>query len=189
MQKTGIDLSILICSLNRRKEFLDRLKTIIKPQLLPNVEVLCKIDDGQRTIGEKRQQLLEMSCGRYIAYVDDDDRISDDYVDSILSVTNSDSDIISFDVEISENGGSYKKVKYHMRFEHDKDFSDHYERIPNHLMAVKKDLAIKAGFPGKSFAEDYEYALRLKPLLITQKSIDKTLYYYDFNEKTSETRN
>ena len=188
-KKQEIKLSILICTLPSRVRSLVRLLYGLEKQIgnLP-VEVLFLGDNKKMSVGEKRNKLLSMATGKYVTFIDDDDRISDDYVESILSVAHINSDVITFDVEISENGSEYKKVKYDMQFECDKNFQNHYERIPNHLMAVKREFTLQAGFPETSFAEDAEYAKRLKPLLATQQSIDKTLYYYDFDEKTSETR-
>jgi len=105
-----------------------------------------------------------------------------------MKATKYDDDIIVFDVEISENNGPRRPVTYDMGFAADRNFVDRFERIPNHLMPVKRELAIKAGYPDKSFGEDAEYAQRLKPLLHTQRRIYKTLYYYEFSDKTSETR-
>ena len=60
-------LSILICSLNSRNEkFLSRLKYNLSSQLTDEIEVLIASDNGEMTIGEKRQKLLEKAAGEYI---------------------------------------------------------------------------------------------------------------------------
>ena len=42
-------------------------------------------DNKKRTIGKKRDEMLKLAQGKYVTFVDDDDRISDDYVDEIMN--------------------------------------------------------------------------------------------------------
>jgi len=187
--KPKIKLSILICTLNDRMEkFNNLLSNLNKQSKNQPVEILYIGDNRITGVGKKRNDLLKIARGEYIVFIDDDDRITDDYIEKILNKTKEDSDCIVFDVEISENGSSYKKVIYNIDFLCNRNCQNHYERLPNHLMAVKRKIALKAMFPEIQFAEDAEYARRLKQLLKTQSRIDKTLYYYDFNDNISATR-
>jgi len=187
--KPTTKLSILICTLSDRNEKLGTLLEALNKQSEDKpVEILYVGDNRTIGVGKKRNDLLRMARGEYISFIDDDDRISDDYIDQILSKIKLGTDCVVFDVEISENGSPYKKVVYDINLDRDLNYPDHYERLPNHLMAVKRDIALKAMFPEIQFAEDAEYAKRLKQLLNSQSRISKTLYYYDFNDKTSATR-
>jgi len=174
-------LSVLICSLPNRLKNLASITGKIK-----GCEVIYLGDNKYMTVGEKRNWLLRIAHGKYVTFVDDDDFISDDYVKEIVEATKSDADVIVFDVACSVNGGKFKPVIYDIAYKRDKNLTDRYLRRPNHLMAVKREIALKTGFPEKSFGEDSEYSLRLK--LKTQHRIDKTLYYYVFSNKTSETQ-
>lgn len=65
-------------------------------------------------------------------------------------------------------------------------------RMPNHLMPVKREHALRAGFPNANFGEDTLYGERLRgknvqSLLKKEVKIDKVLYYYKFDPGTSET--
>jgi glycosyltransferase involved in cell wall biosynthesis len=51
------------------------------------VEHLILMDNKRRTVGEKRDALLRAAKGNYVAFVDDDDFISPDYVSLILEKT------------------------------------------------------------------------------------------------------
>ena len=73
-------LSILICSLASRADKLQRLMNVLQPQINDSVELLVKTDNGEMPIGKKRNLLLEEASGAYIAFVDDDDLVSEDYV-------------------------------------------------------------------------------------------------------------
>jgi len=183
--KDGIDLSILICSLNRRVEFLTRLKSIIKPQLQPNVEVLCSIDDGEASIGAKRQSLLEKSSGKYIAFIDDDDRISDDYVELVLKAIEKDPDVIGMHLIMSTDnkltGKTYHSLKYKSWYDEPGDNPSwrYYYRNPNHLNPIKREHAIQIGFPPISMGEDKMYSMAILPFLKTEEYIDSPIYYYE----------
>jgi glycosyltransferase involved in cell wall biosynthesis len=151
------------------------------------VELLYLGDNKRMSVGEKRNWLLRMSKGEYVCFVDDDDRVSPHYVQRILEATESRPDCVVFDVQISENGGTGKQVTYNKDFIQDTNYFDRYERMPNHLMPIKRDIACSAGFPEKSSGEDFEYAKRICSALKTQVRIPETLYYYDYNVNLSET--
>ncbi|MCX6328210.1 MAG: glycosyltransferase [Bacteroidia bacterium] len=180
-------LSVLICTLPNR---LDDLKTIMA-KLLPyqnKIEILYLGDNKKRSVGKKRNDLLRLAQGDYVVFVDDDDRITDDYIPLLLKGCQSGSDIVLFDVECSVNGGEFKKVYYNAQYPADRDLVNYYERLPNHLMCVKRALALKVMFKEINMGEDGIYALGLKPLIRTQAYISKTLYYYVFSHKKSETQ-
>lgn len=180
-----IELSILICSLiERRSKFLDRLLTILEPQLRSNVEILVMADNSVRTIGEKRNNLIDLSRGKYFCFIDDDDRVSDDYINLILIETAKDPDVVIFDAEITTNGKDPKPVKYEKDFVHKNTPSCYYRR-PNHLM-VHKRSNVTERFNHVSFGEDDEWAKRRVKTIQTVQRIDKTLYFYDFSTTTKK---
>jgi hypothetical protein len=43
-------------------------------------------------------------------------------------------------------------------------------------------------FPDKSFGEDYEYSMRLKPMLKKEVFIEKELYIYNFKYENPQTK-
>lgn len=182
-------LSILICTVpSRMSTFLPTLLDKLLPQATKDVEIIWLGDNKKRTVGEKRNNLLNLAKGDYIIFVDDDDRVSDDYVAQLMNGIRSGADVVNFKVMCSVNGSPYKRVDYDATFKRDTDHADHYRRIPNHLMCTKRVLALQAGFPLISMSEDAQYAKKLLPLLKTQAFIDKVLYYYDFSHQISETQ-
>lgn len=190
-------LSILVCSTHTRynsflQNILDQLFgqwNKLNDTEKKEVEILSLIDNKSIILGEKRNWLINIAQGRYIAFVDDDDRVSDDYMVSLLHGINSNADVITFTVSVSLNGNARKPCFYSRKFEKDRNFPDRYERLPNHLMCARSELAAQVLFPSIVFGEDSDYAIRLKPLLKTEFAINKTLYFYDYNDSTTETRN
>jgi hypothetical protein len=180
-------LSILICSLVERNEtFLSNLINSIENQIIDKpVELLILSDNAKRPVGTKRNDLINISKGKYVCFIDDDDRISETYVDDILrEIIDWSPDVIVFDAEISFNGTDNKLVKYGREYDYCEK-SEAYYRHPNHLMVHKKEN-ITEYFKDIKTGEDDEWALRMLPRIVTQSRIDKVLYYYDYNTLTKK---
>jgi len=175
--KTGIQLSILICSLENRTKSLRKLLSILKPQRTEEIEILVHTDRGQLTTGEKRNQLLENAVGEYIAFVDDDDEVSSNYIIKILKAIKSKPDCCGIQGIMSNANGRFPFVhslKYKTWFKK----GTKYYRNPNHLSPVKRTLALQVGFADVTVGEDKDYSKRLLPLLKTEEFISETLYFY-----------
>lgn len=184
--KQQIKLSLLVCSLHSRKDKLKRLTDILMPQLdkfKGLVEACVAVDEKTNSIGAKRNHLIIKSKGEYICFVDDDDTVSDNYVELLLEAMQADTDVIVFDALRYVDGTVDKAVKYGIEYGKDYHDSKFYYRIPNHLMCVKKELALQVPFKEINFGEDSDYAKRLLPLLKTQARIDRILYSYLYNSK------
>ncbi len=189
----AIRFSILVCSVStRRATFLPKIIEQIYGQieregLNTEVECIVLMDNKTMTVGDKRNRLIEASRGHWVCFVDDDDRIADDYVRTLYSASRkTDADTITFYASVSINGQVSKIARFDCS--ENKNLSNSYERQPNHLMLIKRTIAHLIGFKSISFQEDDDYAARCYPLIKKIYNIDKVLYYYDFNEKTTETQ-
>ena len=202
-------LSILIPTIVGREEMFNDLLLSIKRQyvykqhkktkssdgrvttftyFLDGLEIIYCIDNREMKVGEKRNKLIELATGKYVSMVDDDDKVSEDYIEQLLAGIESGADIITFDVSVSIDGATPKPCYYSMYFDGDKNEPDAYYRLPNHLMCVKREIALQVPFKEINFGEDADYAVRLKPLLKSEHSINKVLYHYDYNSKTTATQ-
>ena len=180
-------LSILVCSLvERNNTFLSNLICSIEKQTVGKpVELLILSDNAKRPVGTKRNDLLNISRGKYVCFIDDDDRIPETYVDDILQeIINWSPDVIVFDAEITFNGTNPKLVKYGREYDYCEK-PEAYYRHPNHLMVHKKEN-ITEHFKDIKTGEDDEWASRMLPRIVTQSRIDKILYYYDYNTSTKK---
>jgi len=182
-------LSILILTLESRKNFLDKLLSVLYTQKTNEVEFVIVSDDGSKTIGAKRNEAIQKSTGEYICFVDDDDLVSSDYVEKILKALESNPDCVGMHLlhfnDGSLAGFTYHSLSYSSWFE-SKDISTgfmRYYRNPNHLNPIKRNLALKCPFPESSWGEDRDYSKNILQYLRTEEYIVEPIYYYLFRSK------
>ena len=189
-----LDLSILVCSIgSRRSTFAPRIAEQLFGQVeaLPDperVEILMLMDNQTQMLGHKRNLLVGMAQGKYVVFVDDDDRVADDYVAALLDATASDADSIVFQASVSLNGEPAKICDYSIHHKRDHNTTTGYLRIPNHICCVKRDLALLSSFPHVLYGEDAGYSKVLLPHLKTEHRIGRVLYHYDYNSETTATQ-
>jgi len=157
-----------------------------------DVEVISFFDNKKRTIGKKRDEMLKLAQGKYVTFVDDDDRVSEDYVDEIMNaITNNDVDCIVYNVICCVNNGTNKLCKYGIEFEYgDINGGLEWRGKPAHTMVWKASIAKKHYYSNRQNGEDVDWVKRAYLDIKTQHRVDKVLYYYDANyATTSETAN
>lgn len=188
-----IDLSILICSIHTRVDtFFPKMYSSLCSQAVdfPNVEIIACVDNKKRTVGEKRNDLVNMSMGRRVVFADDDDKVEPDYISQIIQADkeNPDVDVICFGAKRYVNGVFDREVKYGIQYRKDGEDSQFYYRLPNHLMCFKRGIAVDVQYPQISFGEDAMWAQMAKYKIQTQHTIDKVLYHYYYSPETTETQ-
>lgn len=178
-------LSILIPSLNDRDVLRERLLRGLKPQLTKDIELLIDIDNGEVSIGVKRQRMLIKAKGKYISFIDDDDVVADNYIELIIDALKNEPDVVGIHLLHYVNGKAYGKTYHSIEYDHwwqEKDPDNpggfFFYRCPNHLNPVKRELALKAGFPDLRIREDQQYSEKLYQFLKTERYISEPIYYY-----------
>lgn len=181
-------LSILICSLHKRFGMLARLLGNLEHQIIESsardlVEVLVNADGGDKSIGQKRNELLQQAKGQMICFADDDDLLSEYYVYEILKAAKTNPDAIGINGTI-DHGGVVKKWYISKDLDYctrtDSEGLEYFDRYTNHLAPVKREIALQIGFPNINFAEDHDYAKRLheSKLIKTEIIIYEPMYHY-----------
>lgn len=173
-------LSILICTLNRRRHYFDRLAARLNPQKTDNVEILASCDDGELSIGAKRNLLVSKAQGDYVCFVDDDDLVSENYVAKILEATQSNPDCIGLEGIITFNGNEPKKFIHSLRFKHWFERRGVYYRNPNHLNPIRRDIVLKEPFQEINQGEDSDFSKRVLPHLQSEQFVVGPIYFYEF---------
>jgi glycosyltransferase involved in cell wall biosynthesis len=185
------DLSILIPTLPARIETLSMLiqrlnKQIIDFGLIDRVQILTLCDTKEYSVGAKRNKLLELSTGRYVCFIDDDDQISDKYLFEIIRAIQSNADVITFCGEYIEHTTQYFTISRM----HKRNYTDGMSiyRLPNHLCPIKREIALQCLFTDKNYGEDSDYAERINTLIQSEYHIQEKLYYYLYNDALSQTK-
>ena len=84
-----MDLSILIPSTHSRMEMTMALTDILLDQIEQGgytdmVEIVTLWDKGEKSIGTKRNELIQMAKGKYVAFFDSDDTPSSNYITELM---------------------------------------------------------------------------------------------------------
>ena len=184
-------LTIAILTVPGRESFLERLRGIIDSQVDGQpVQVTVLKDNRERTIGDKRQLALDVCKTPYITFIDDDDVVSNKYVQLILKELADEPDGVGFrgiisserswPVEFVHKAGltySDRPIQYQKSFI--------YTRPLNHLNPVRLDIARQIGYISLNEGEDYDYCKRLDESGLIKKAafIDEFMYFYQYRGK------
>lgn len=187
-------ISILICTIVRREHLLLKLLRHLQDQIdlqkaEDKVEILVNSDNKEKSTGKKRQELIEQAEGKYIIFIDDDDWVEDHYIEELLKAAESDADCFGINgwIETDERSRIYWELsKNHPNRTIYKNGQPFYIRTTNHITAVKREIALKGGFPDKSNAEDKSYSMAIHPYLQTEYTITKPMYQYRFSSQNKE---
>ena len=189
-----IQLSILVATVpSRLTTFYPRIMTELLRQTenYPEVEIIGLFDNKKRTIGQKRQDLLNLARGKYLVFIDDDDRISEDYIKTIMGALNQnpETDCVVFDCICKVNGGRDKLCKYGIEFEYGDILGGaEWRGKPAHTMVYKSSIAKRHSYNNMNHGEDVNWVVRACVDIKQQTRINKVLYHYDAEyNTTSET--
>lgn len=188
-------LSILTPSLPERVE--SRLlplwrrlqEQITRDAVTGQVEHLVFLDNRCRNVGEKRTTMLAMARGRYLAFVDDDDDVSDDYIKQLVGA-----------ITLSQAGSAPDVITFKQRaiIEHVEGICDWqlghpnepfnpagFRRPPWHSCAWRTDLAQRFPFPPTNAGEDWAWAQQANAAARTSHHIPAVLHTYRYDPAVS----
>lgn len=182
-----IKLSILIPTLPERAEYLARLKKILAPQIASDIEVLTDSRPRGMSIGEKRNALLDCAKGKYTVFIDDDDTVSLDYIDSFRAVYNSGSDCGSLIGVITQKGVSQTFI-HSLKYDRYYEENGIYYRYPNHLNFIKAEISKAFKFKDSNWGEDTDWATQIHNVkaIKTEFEIPYPIYFYTPSSERNE---
>lgn len=177
-------LSILIPTLPIREKLSSVLFLRLQEQkkAFPDqVEILTN-DNHLISIGAKRQLMLQAARGEYLCFIDDDDRIADNYIALIMGGIETNPDCCSLNGIITTDGKDPKPFKHSIDYDSMYERDGVYYRPPNHLNTVRSSIAKQMKFPDWERSEDSNYCFQLRDsgLLKVEYKIEPVLYFYDY---------
>lgn len=178
-----IKLSIIIPYYDRPK-YIKRLLEVLEPQLTNETELIIvddcspipldypciRLNENSGGASIPRNVGLDKAKGKYIAFIDSDDSVSDDYIETILNKTKEEWDYCFISWKTSANTIIIK------------------DNPPNWNCCVwnciyKRDLIGNERFnPNLRIAEDYDFNIRVRKG--KKANIEKVLYYYNETSKS-----
>lgn len=181
-------LSILLATVFSRADLFAKLYDHVNAQTKGKpVEIIVAADNKEISIGKKRQNLLEQATGDYIAFIDDDDWVADDYVDRILAALETSPDCVGFKIKCTTNGKNPEMASASMKYPKWDDNKDgfRYVRSCYHKCPHRRSIALMVGFPDLRYCEDRPYSEGIMRHIKTEVYIDEVMYFYRYSSGES----
>lgn len=182
----SILLSVLIPSLPERMDSLRELLACIPPD--PRVEIIVLMDNRRRQVGAKRNAMMAMAQGRYVAHIDDDELLSPDYLERVLPELEHGDDLVAYDAGVSFNSSPEFRVRTVLgaaieqpqHLPHGR-YSD-IVRPPWHWCCWRTDFARRFQFPeDHGWTEDWGFLKQALPEVKTWRKIDWVGFHHRFS--------
>lgn len=155
-------LSILIATVPPRASLLSRLLSILEPQLTDEVEVL--VYDGWIPFGDKVNKMREIAKGDFSVVIDDDDRVTDDYLELILPHLQNGIDYVDHGILYTVDG-AYERVVF--------------GKWPHHKCPIRNSIAKQIPL-GNGYTDDEIWSETIAPRVKMIVEIRPVPYIYDF---------
>lgn len=183
-----MDISILIPTMKHREPLFAQVLAEIKKQATqcPQIrtEILWESDNGEMTLGQKRNVLMDRCSGKYHCFIDDDDVLAPDYLKTFVPMIASgiDYDCASF-VGAHYRVGQFTKLFHHsMTYSEWAETPERYIRTISPMNLIKTDIVRQVRYKDIRNTEDHEFSKRLMAsgLLKTEYEINPNhpIYHY-----------
>jgi hypothetical protein len=179
------DWSVLIPTIPGREEKLRTLIASIQekvsricPEL--RLEICLFFDNRETSVGLKRQRLLSQAKGKYLSFIDDDDEITDAYVEDLKACFDGGYPVMRLRGQISpytfthslENTLATTMAR-----------GEVFLRPPNHLNPMMLDIARFVDYKDAVRGEDLEWTIRMSKsgFLTSEYTSDPSRIHYIYN--------
>lgn len=178
---------ILICSIPHRDILLHRLLAELDAQLEPyqDVQVTVCRDNLEFTYGHKMQELLNFATAKYVSWIDDDDWIAPDYIQTLHEALEKSPSYVGYPVEWTVDGNFIKPIQHSLRHgrwdDDEKNERGEILRDISEKNPMLRHVAMQARWLGGWRAErGWADQIRATGLLHPEEEIwiDKPMYYY-----------
>lgn len=196
-----IILSVLVPVLPKRYEMFMRLLNELQKQIsfmhnnhpdLGLVEILFDnapgFIEGGKTIGGKRNELRQRAIGKYSLFLDDDELIAPNYIETLVRLCQEDKDVVTYRVLFKSD---YYWALLNMSLENKEDEQATPEKIVErrvwHVCAIRTEITLKENFDDSlNHNEDGTWLAKIIPYLHSEAHTNKILLQYNHSELESE---
>lgn len=192
-------LTIMIPTIPQRKKVFRELYMEVKRQVdfcneihptLGDVEIIYdqsrRFIDGGVSIGKKRDNLVKRAGGKYVCFLDDDESIAPNYIETLLRLCNEDKDVCTFR-NISKFDEYWAIVDLSINNENEQSRSDEMVlRKPWHICPVRSEYAKMHDFPDSNYGEDWEWFDKVLSHCTTEAKTNTVIHGYNHSIHKSE---
>lgn len=182
------DWSVLIPTIIGREASLRNLLESIREKLgriAPDlrVEYCIELDNREASVGMKREKLLQNAKGKYMSFIDDDDNITDAYIEDLVAT-------IQGQYHVMRLRGDIRPYSFTHSIENKlTDMmarGEVFVRPPNHLNPMMTDVAKLVHFGDAVRGEDLDWTIRLARAgyLTNEYHSDPSRIHYIYNIRT-----
>lgn len=162
-KKYEYDWSILIPTIHGREHKLRRLLdslhekcSRIAPWLRYDINV--DYDNRETSIGDKRERLLKAAKGKYVSFIDDDDEITDAYIEDLVETIRGEFHVMRLRGVVDVYTFTHSiAISLSDNMARGNDFI----RPPNHLNPMLSDIAKLIPFRSATRGEDLDWTIRM----------------------------
>lgn len=166
-KKYDYDWSILIPTMSGREQKLHGLLTSIREKVnriapLLRLDICIDYDNRESSVGTKRQRLLKRAQGKYLSFIDDDDDITDAYIEDLREMMAGNFHTMRLRGAIT-GGFEFVHTTEMTASQPMATSGDHpiFQRPPNHLNPMLSDIAKLIPFKNATVGEDMDWAVAL----------------------------
>ena len=179
------DVTFMIPTIPGREGSLARLTASIHekmPRIAPDLRYTIDIafDNREMSIGTKREMMIQRSQAKYSAFIDDDDEITDAYIEDMR-------EMIRGSYPVMRLRGAIQPYTFTHSLENTLSSpmarGDVFLRPPNHLNPMMTDVAKLVHYRNATRGEDLDWTMRMSKtgFLINEYRSDPSRIHYIYN--------
>jgi len=186
-------LSILICTIPERKNMFSEIFTELHTQInycktvhptLGDANIIVdgskKFNDGGKNIGKKREGLVNLATAKYLCFLDDDEKISPDFVETLLRLCCEDKDVCTFrSLATLKNNWALVDMSLNNIFNEQINPDKITYRRPWHVCPVRSEFAKKYPFEDSNYGEDWIWFDQVLKDCETESHTDRIIHNYN----------
>jgi glycosyltransferase involved in cell wall biosynthesis len=158
---------------------------------IDHIEVITLCDNKRRSIGAKRQALLNLAQGKYVTFLDDDDRPAGNYTEVFIRNYSQEDrylpDVFTFNQKVILNGEEYTLQFQHGHPTNDELVKDGITiRPPWHVCFWRRETVHHCTFPDSNYGEDWAWAEQANKKAKYAHHINHEMMTYVYDSKVSE---
>lgn len=176
------DWTLLIPTIPGREQSLQRLLISVHekvsricPEL--RLEVVLGFDNKEKSIGAKRQELVHSAQGKYVSFVDDDDEITDAYIEDLWGTIQASIPVMRLRGQIGDYTFTHSLEN---KLTDPMAKNGVFIRPPNHLNPMMTEVAKLISYRDSFRGEDLDWTIRMSRagfLTHEHKSEDDRIHY------------